>query len=117
MPLLEKITHTQSSRPDAMSWIWKCSGGQNPALPLHAGLRVEVRGSVCTSYLFDQGWALKVTDSLHLLARGALYFGTSWKALLEKELAAHCSIAARRISWTEEPYRLQSMRPQELDTT
>ena len=29
--------------------------------------------------------------------------------LLEKEMAAHSSILAWRISWTEEPGRLQSM--------
>lgn len=45
------------------------SGGQNPALPLHAWLRVAVRASVGTFYLFDQGWALKVAGSLHLLGR------------------------------------------------
>ena len=35
---------------------------------------------------------------------------------LEKEMAAHSSIPAWRISWTEEPARLQSMESQELDT-
>ena len=29
--------------------------------------------------------------------------------LLEKEMATHSSILARKISWTEEPGRLQSM--------
>ena len=36
---------------------------------------------------------------------------------LEKEMAAHSSILAWRIPWTEEPGRLQSMGSQELDTT
>ena len=36
---------------------------------------------------------------------------------LEKEMATHSSIPAWRISWTEEPARLQSMGSQELDTT
>ena len=31
---------------------------------------------------------------------------------LEKELATHSSILAWKISWTEEPSRLQSMGPQ-----
>ena len=36
---------------------------------------------------------------------------------LEKEMATHSSILAWRISWTEEPGRLQSMGLQESDTT
>ena len=35
---------------------------------------------------------------------------------LEKEMATHSSILAWKISWTEEPSRLQSMGSQELDT-
>ena len=31
---------------------------------------------------------------------------------LEKEMAAHSSTLARKIPWTEEPGRLQSMGPQ-----
>ena len=36
---------------------------------------------------------------------------------LEKEIATHTSISARKIPWTEEPGRLQAMRSKELDTT
>ena len=36
---------------------------------------------------------------------------------LEKEMAAHSSILAWRIPWTEEPGRLQSKGSQELDMT
>ena len=32
-----------------------------------------------------------------------------WEAPLEKGMATHSSILARRIPWTEEPGRLQSM--------
>ena len=32
-----------------------------------------------------------------------------WEDALEKEMATHSSILAWRISWTEEPGRLQSM--------
>ena len=35
--------------------------------------------------------------------------------LLEKEMAAHSSILAWRISWTEEPGRLQSMGLQRVE--
>ena len=32
-----------------------------------------------------------------------------WEDPLEKGMATHCSILARKIPWTEEPGRLQSM--------
>ena len=35
-----------------------------------------------------------------------------WKDLLEEEMATHSSILAWKISWTEEPDRLQSMGSQ-----
>ena len=35
-----------------------------------------------------------------------------WKDTLEKEMAMQCSTLARKIPWTEEPGRLQSMRSQ-----
>jgi len=34
---------------------------------------------------------------------------------LEKEMATHSNILAWRITWTEEPGRLQSMESKELD--
>ena len=37
--------------------------------------------------------------------------------LLEKEMATHSSNLAWKIPWLEEPGRLQSMGPQESDTT
>ena len=40
-----------------------------------------------------------------------------WEDSPEKEMAAHSSILAWRIPWTEKPGRLQSMGSQELDTT
>ena len=38
----------------------------------------------------------------------------SWKDPLEEGMAAHSSILAMRIPWTEEPGRLQSMGPQRV---
>ena len=35
----------------------------------------------------------------------------------DEEMATHSSILAWKISWAEEPDRLQSMRPKELDMT
>ena len=40
-----------------------------------------------------------------------------WEDPLEKGMAAHCSILAWRIPWTEEPGGLQPMGRKELDTT
>ena len=41
----------------------------------------------------------------------------SWEDPLEKEMAAHSSILAWSIPWTEEPGGLQSWGPKESDTT
>ena len=41
----------------------------------------------------------------------------SWEDPLEEEMAAHFSILAWRIPWTEEPGGLQSMGSQESDMT
>ena len=40
-----------------------------------------------------------------------------WEVAMEKEMATHSSILARRIPWTEEPGRLQFMGSQESDVT
>ena len=42
-------------------------------------------------------------------------FLLSQKDPLEKEMATHPSILAKRIPWTEEPGRLQSIRSQRVD--
>jgi len=39
----------------------------------------------------------------------------SWEDPLKKRMAIHSSILAWRISWTEEPGRLQSMRLQRVE--
>ena len=39
-----------------------------------------------------------------------------WEDPLEKGMAIHSSILVWKISWSEEPGRLQSMGPQESDT-
>ena len=40
-----------------------------------------------------------------------------WEDPLEKEMATYSSTLAWKISWTEEPCRLQSMGSKESDTT
>ena len=37
-----------------------------------------------------------------------------WEDLLEKQIAVHCSILARRIPWTEEPGSLKPMGSQRV---
>lgn len=49
---------------------------------------------MCTSYLFDQGWALKVTPRISWQDE-PYTLEPAGKHCKEKELAAHCSIAAR----------------------
>ena len=39
------------------------------------------------------------------------------KDSLKKEMATHSSIFARKVSWTKEPGRLQSMESKESDMT
>ena len=41
----------------------------------------------------------------------------SWEVPREEELTTHSSILAWRISWAEEPGRLQSMGSKKSDTT
>ena len=50
---------------------------------------------------------LPVTWETWLLSLG-------WEDLLEKEMATHSSIVARKIPWMEEPGRLQSMGSQRV---
>ena len=38
-----------------------------------------------------------------------------WEDLMEKGMATHSNILARRIPWTEEPGGLQSMESQRID--
>ena len=40
----------------------------------------------------------------------------NWEESLEEEMATHSSNLVWRIPWTEEPGRLQSMRPQTVKT-
>ena len=67
----------------------------------------------------ESGWAsLRAQLVNHLSAMQEVrvwYLG--WEDPLEKEMATHSNILAWRISWTEEPGRLQSTGSQELDTT
>ena len=46
----------------------------------------------------------------HLLTMQEIWVQSlGWEDLLEKEMATHSSILAWKISWMEEPSRLQSM--------
>ena len=54
-------------------------------------------------------------DSLEkILMLGRIEGGMGWEDLLEKEMATHSSVLAWRISWTEEPDRLQIMGSQRV---
>ena len=64
-------------------------------------------------------WASLVAQTLKFLPamRETQVQSLGWEDPLEKEMATHSSILARRIPWREEPNRLQSMGLQESDTT
>ena len=47
-------------------------------------------------------------------SEGDLVRSLGWEDPLEKGMATHCSILARRISWTEEPGGPQSMGSQRV---
>ena len=49
-----------------------------------------------------------------LPVREAWVQSLGWQDPLEKGMATHSSILAWKIPWTEEPGRLQSMRPQRV---
>ena len=73
-------------------------------------------------YLFInymRNWASLVAQSVkNLLAMQETWVQFLGKEdSLEKETATHSSVLAWRISWTEEPGRLQSMGLKELDMT
>ena len=61
-------------------------------------------------------WASLVAQTVKRLPamRETRVQSLGWEDLLEKEMAAHSSIAAWRIPWTEEPGRLQSMGSQRV---
>ena len=45
---------------------------------------------------------------------GVLFWSLSWEDPLEKGMTSHSSILAWKISWTEEPVRLQSIGSQRV---
>ena len=62
-------------------------------------------------YPLQYSWASLVAQTLKNLSaiEGTWVRSLSWKDPLEEGMAAHSSILAVRIPWTEEPGRLQSM--------
>ena len=53
-----------------------------------------------------------LSEPWKVLREVSLVRSLGWEDPLEKEMATHSSILAWRISWTEEPGGLQSMRSQ-----
>ena len=70
-----------------------------------------------TATIFSMG-ASQVTQWWRLcLPKETQIWSLGWEVPLEKEMATHSSILARKIPCTEEPGGLQSMGPQESDMT
>ena len=59
----------------------------------------------------DSDWASLVAQTVKRLSamQETQVRSLGWEDPLEKEMAAHSSILAWKIPWTEEPGRLQSM--------
>ena len=72
-------------------------------LPGNPKYNVNVVGAFFVAQLGKNLPAMQAT-------RGVRFLG--WKEPLEEEMATHSSILAWKISWTEEPGRLQSMESQ-----
>ena len=69
-------------------------------------------------YPLQYSWAPLVTQTVKnpLAMRETWFQCLGWEDPLLKGMATHSRILAWRISWTEEPGRLQSMGLQELNT-
>ena len=73
----------------------------------------------CCSIKFDLYRASLVAQTVKNLSemQGTQVWSLGQEDPLEKEMAAHSSILAWRIPWTEDPGGLQSMGCEELDMT
>ena len=82
-------------------------------LPLH--LMQELYGSFIIRFWGDQ--ASMVAQIVKNLPTMQETWGGSlgWEDPLEKGMATHCNILTWRISWTEEPGRLQFMESQRIE--
>ena len=97
------------SKPDLCSWIGVKVSSQPCSLifAFHLGAGVDCLISV---FLSDK-WAL---NKASLCSTGDRVRSLDWEDPLEKEMATYSSTLAWRISWTEEPGRLQSMGSQRV---
>jgi len=91
MPPLTKI-FSYSLQQTINGLPWQLSGNKSTCLVAQSVKNLPVIQETCVPFL-------------------------GWEDPPGKEMATHSSILASRISWTEEPSRLQSMESQELDTT
>ena len=103
---------------------------ESPALPLHQPHPSWAPYSLSTDVAFAGCWGSHLTILLlsssvdsglprwlsGLSMRETWVWSLGWEDLLEKEMAAHSSILAWKIPWTEEPSRLQSMGSQKSQT-
>ena len=89
----------------------KASGGDGIPVELFQILKdgaVKVLHSICQIFLVAQ-----IVKCLPTMWETQVRF-LGWEDPLEKEMAIHSSTLARKIPWTEEPDRLQSMGSQRV---
>ena len=80
---------------------------------------VSVTGHVVTARIYNYllpPWASLVTQMVKNLpaVQETQVKSLSWEDTLEKAMATHSRIPAQRITWTEEPGRLQSTASQRV---
>ena len=80
---------------------------------------ISVTGHVVTAGIYNYclpPWASLVTQMVKNLpaVQETQVKSLSWEDILEKAMATHSRIPAQRITWTEEPGRLQSMASQRV---
>ena len=75
-----------------------------------------MNASICGFPIFSSALMAQLVKNLPAMQETRVR-SLGWEDPLEKRMATHSSILAWRISWTEEPGRLQSMGRKESDMT
>ena len=95
---------------------WRIEGQRSLVAIIHGVPKSRTRLSDFTFHFFDffffrTSLVVQTVKSLSTMWETQVQ-SLGWKDPLEKEMAIHSSSLARKIPWTEEPGRLQSMESQ-----
>ena len=92
-------------------------GGEGGGRGVQDGEHMYTRGGFMSAYgKSHYNWSLqfKKKKRISLQCRRPGFWSLGWEVPLEEGMATHSSILAWRITWTEEPARLQSMGSQRV---